>query len=122
MFGKLFRAFQEGAKGAKATQVLMRTYSLMLDDAGNQRMQGLVNAGFADHYNEHELAVKFLADFTREFIDPNNARAKTEVTKYIRMAKGASERGLITFDRPLKELFDAARSVHGIDHSTIDAA
>jgi hypothetical protein len=119
MFGKLFRSFQEGMNGAKATQVLMKTYTLILDDAGHQRMQGLVSAGYADLYNEHELAVKFLADFSGEFIDPDNPRAKSEITKYIRMAKSVQARGLMHSSQPIEELFNVALHVHGIDHRAV---
>jgi hypothetical protein len=122
VIGKVAGAFKEGMNGAKATQVLMKTYSLILDDAGHQRMQGLVSAGYADLYNEHELAVKFLADFSAEFIDPDNPRAKPEVIKYIRMAKGAKGRGLIGNSDPLDELQNVAKNVFGIDHRSIDPA
>lgn len=120
MFAKMFRSFQEGINGAKATQVLLKTYGLILDDAGHQRMQGLVQDGFADLYNEHELAIKFLADFSREFIDPEYPKARPEVLKYVRIAKSAQSRGLILTSSPLDALFKVAHEKFGIDHRAID--
>lgn len=122
MFGSMVRKFREGQIGGKAVHVLLRTYSLALDQSHVARIQRMaLDYGLAESFNEHEIAVFFLANFIKD-IKPDHPKAKAEVTKYIRFAKGAKNRGLIRSDIPLVELFEAAQRHFGIDHSEIEAA
>jgi hypothetical protein len=121
MFGKMVRALQEGHNAAKATKVLLMTYGLSLDASGHQRMKSLLKYGLADQYNEHSLAIQFLADFAQDGLHPCDPSAQTTLTNFIRKAKGAKNRGLLSGDRPLQELYQVARDRFGIDPDKIDA-
>jgi hypothetical protein len=67
------------------------------------------------------LAIQFLADFAQDGLHPCDPSAQTTLTNFIRKAKGAKNRGLLSGDRPLQELYQVARDRFGIDPDKIDA-
>lgn len=117
----IFNAMAIRAGTNRVRYVLGKTY--MVDVVHPQHVAEikLLVEGCSSFRNEHELAVLWLARFVRT-IQPNHPKAHREVEKYIRMAKGAYARGLVTAQHPLDELFDAALMVHGIDEADIDPA
>jgi len=118
MFGKMFRAFSTGANGAKAIEVLMKTYSLQVSQTDQLNMMHRIAQNFAESLNEHEMAVQFLAEFSAT-IKTDHPRARSEVEKYIRMSKGAYARGLASMDGPQERLFKVARERFGIEPNDI---
>ncbi|MFO1315574.1 MAG: hypothetical protein U1F58_08205 [Burkholderiales bacterium] len=122
MFFDMIRALKEGRNGAKAVDVLRTNYNLRLDASGLERMQGLVKFGFADLFNEHSLAVKYLADYAAADMDPSNPKAIAAVTIFVKVAKNAKNRGVLSSDTPLEELCDVARTRFGIDSNKVSAA
>ena len=118
MFGKMFRAFAAGGTGAKAIQVLVKTYSLEVSHPDQLSMMNRIAQNFGESFNEHEMAVQFLAEFSST-IKTDHPRARTEVEKYIRMSKGAYSRGLAVSKIPQEKLFKVARERFGINPSDI---
>ena len=96
MFGKMFRAFAAGGTGAKAIQVLVKTYSLEVSHPDQLSMMSRT-------------------------IKTDHPRARSEVEKYIRMSKGAYNRGLASMDGPQERLFKVARERFGIEPNDIVA-
>ena len=120
MFGKLIRAFVSGGMGAKAIHVLSKTYSLQVSHPEHLNMMKRITENFGETLNEHEMAVQFLAEFSKT-IKTDHPQAKAEIEKYIRMSKGAYNRGLATMERPQQELFKVARERFGIEPDDIPA-
>ena len=120
MFGKMFRAFAAGGTGAKAIQVLVKTYSLEVSHPDQLSMMNRIAQNFGESLNEHEMAVQFLAEFAGT-IKTDHPRARSEVEKYIRMSKGAYNRGLASMDGPQERLFKVARERIGIEPNDIVA-
>lgn len=120
MFGKLIRSFTGGANGAKAIHVLSKTYSLEVSHPQQIDMMRRIASNFGEVYNEHEMAVQFLAQFSKT-IQLNHPLAHREMEKYIRMAKGAYNRGLVQSDVVMEELFRVAEERFNIDPSQIRA-
>jgi len=121
MFGRLFRSFAAAGTGAKAIHVLRKTYSLDVSQSQHLSMMKRISENFGEFYNEHEMAVQFLAQFI-DTIQIEHPQARREVEKYIRMSKGSYNRGLATHDHPQQELFRVARERFGIDPDAIAAA
>jgi hypothetical protein len=72
-------------------------------------------------YNEHEMAVQFLAEFSQT-IKTDHPQARLEIEKYIRMSKGAYKRDLAWVHAPQEELFRVARERFGIEPNNVPAA
>ena len=121
MFGNLIRAFKGGGMGGKAIYVLSKTYNLTVSHPEHLDMMKRISQKFGEVYNEHEMAVQFLAQFSNT-IETNHPRAQREIEKYIRMSKGAYNRGLVTSDIAMEELFKVARNRFGINPDDIEAA
>lgn len=121
MFGGLFRSFSAGVIAAKTTNVLLRTYSVSISHPDHLAMVDRIAKNFSESLNEHEMAVQFLAEFSRT-IQAGHPKARAEVEKYIRMSKGAYARGLARATAPQDALFRVARERFGIDHAAIDGA
>ena len=121
MIGKFIRSFSNGRVGAKAIEVLIRTYGIVVDENTQRRILIMVQSGLADSYNEHEMAVHFLSDFIKT-IDPAHPMAVAQVTKYIRIAKGARNRGFVQAHLPMNMLFEAALTRFGISEAQITTA
>lgn len=120
MFGELFRAFSTGATGAKAIHVLIKTYSLEISHPEQLSMMERIAQDYGNTYNEHEMAVQFLAEFSST-IKLDHPRARTEIEKYVRMSKGAYNRGLASMIGPQLRLFKVARERFGIEPDDIAA-
>ena len=121
MFGGLFRSFSAGITAAKTTNVLMRTYSVSISHPEHLAMLDRIAKDFSESFNEHEMAVQFLAEFSRT-IQVDHPKARTEVEKYIRMSKGAYSRGLARAAAPQDALFRVARERFGIEPRAIAGA
>jgi len=120
MFGKLFRAFAAGGTGAKAIYVLSKTYILEVSHPEHLSMMNGIARIFGETLNEHEMAVQFLAEFSNT-IKADHPRARAEIEKYIRMSKGAYNRGLARTGGPQQELFKVARERFGVEPNDIAA-
>ena len=106
---------------AKTTHVLVKTYSLQVSHPQQIDMLNHIVQRNNGTLNEHELAVKFLAEFAGT-IQQDHPQAIREIEKYIRMSKGAYNRGLAHIKEPQNELFFIAKQRFGIDANTIEAA
>lgn len=120
MLGRILRALKGGGNGAKAIHVLRKTYSLSVTHPQHIDMMKRISNNFGEVYNEHEMAVQFLAQFI-ETIKTDHPQAHREVIKYIRMAKGAQNRGLVESEVVMEELFKVAKIRFGIDAESINA-
>jgi hypothetical protein len=118
VFGRLFRAAAAGGTGAKAIHVLSKTYSLEVSHPQHLSMMKRIAENFGEFFNEHEMAVQFLAQFANT-VQTDHPQARREIEKYIRMSKGAYSRGLASDPQPQQELFRVAQERFGIDPSTI---
>lgn len=118
MFGKIFRAFSAGRAGAQAIKILAKTYGLEVSHPDQLSMMNRIAQNFSESFNEHEMAVQFLAEFSKT-IQIDHPRARSEVEKYIRMSKGVYSRGLAVSEIPQEKLFKVARERFGIDPSDI---
>ena len=118
MFGKLFRAVSAGGTGAKAIQVLHQTYSLQVSHPQQLEMMNRIAQNFGESFNEHEMAIQFLAEFSRT-IKTDHPQAQREIEKYIRMSKGAYSRGLARVEIPQQALFRVARERFNIEPDSI---
>lgn len=121
MFGNLIQAFKGGGMGGKATHVLRKTYNLSISHPDHLEIMKNISQNFSQSYDEHEMAVQFLAQFSKT-IKKDHPQAKREIEKYIRMSKGAYNRGLLKSDIGMKELFNVAKERFNIDSNDIDAA
>ena len=121
MFGKMFRSFAAGGTGAKAIHVLGKTYSLEVSHPEHLAMMRQIAQYRGESLNEHEMAVAFLVRFAYT-IKPDHPQARREIEKYIRMSKGAYNRGLVKFDGDMQQLFKAARERFGVEPDNIEAA
>lgn len=121
MFGRIFRAIAGGSTGAKAIHVLSKTYSLEVSHPQHLEMMNRIAQNFGDFFNEHEMAVQFLAQFSNT-IKTDHPQATREVEKFIRMSKGAYSRGLASAEGPQQDLFQVARDRFGIEPNDIPAA
>ncbi|MGZ8227597.1 MAG: hypothetical protein ACXWT3_13320 [Methylococcaceae bacterium] len=121
MFGKLIRGLTASGNGAKAIHVLSKTYSLTISHPDQLNMMKRIYMNFGELYNEHEMAVQFLAEFSN-MIKIDHPKAKREIEKYIRMSKGAYNRGLVESDVVMEELFEVARERFNINPDDIEAA
>ena len=120
MLGDLFRSFAAGKKGAKAIRVLAKTYSLEISHPQHLTMMQHISKRF-ELYNEHEMAVQFLAEFSQK-IKSDHPQAKSEIEKYIRMSKRTYNRELAWVHAPQDELFRVARERFGIEPNDVQAA
>jgi hypothetical protein len=120
MFSNLIRAFKGGSMGAKAIHVLSKTYSLTVSHPEHLDMMKRISQNFGEVYNEHEMAVQFLAQFSNT-IKTDHPQAQREIEKYIRMSKGAYKRGLVESEIVMEELFKVARDRFGINPDDIEA-
>jgi len=120
MFGDLFRSFAAGKTGAKAIRVLGKTYNLEISHPTHLAMMQEISRRF-ELYNEHEMAVQFLAEFSAT-IKADYPHARFEIEKYIRMSKGVYKRDLAWVHAPQEELFRVARERFGIEPNAIPAA
>lgn len=118
MFGKIFKSFSAGKNRAKTIHVLTKTYSLVVTHPQQLEMIDGIAENFSESLNEHEMAVQFLAEFSKT-IKTDHPQAIREVEKYIRMSKGAYSRGLAEVKRPQEILFQVARERFGIDPDSI---
>lgn len=107
--------------GVKALHVLSKTYSLEVSHPEHLTMMQRIAQNFSESLNEHEMAVQFLAQFART-IKTDHPQAHREIEKYIRMSKGAYNRGLARAEGPKEELFHVARARFGIEPDEIAAA
>lgn len=122
MFGQLIRSFTGGANGAKAIQVLRNTYRLEVNHPQLIEMMKRIASSFGEVYNEHEMAVQFLVQFCDTTLQPDHPQASREMEKYIRMAKGSYNRGLVESNVVMNELFRVAKERFQIDPDQIQAA
>lgn len=120
MLGKLIRSFTGSDNGTKAINILRNTYSLEVSHPEQVDMMRRIAVNFSEFYNDHEMAVQFLAEFART-IQIDHPLARREMEKYIRMSKGAYKRGLIQSDAVMVELFKVAKDRFGIDPDAISA-
>lgn len=120
MLRTLIRSFRTGALEAKTIQVLQRTYNLTVNHPTHRKMIKRISQGFSESYNEHEMAVQFLAEFS-EIIQIDHLQAKREVEKYVRFSKSAYNRGLIKSDRVMEQLFKVAKMRFNINPDDIEA-
>ena len=120
MFGKLFKSAAASKASAKAVHVLGKTYSLQITHSQQLEMMNRIDQDCSDKLNEHEMAVQFLAEFSRT-IRVDHPKAISEIEKYIRMSKGSYNRGLAHIKQPQQELFRVAQERFGIDPNNIDA-
>jgi hypothetical protein len=120
MFGKMFRSFAAGGTGAKAIHVLGKTYNLEVSHPEHLAMMRQIAQYRGESLNEHEMAVAFLVRFAYT-IKPDHPQARREIEKYIRMSKGAYNRGLVKFDGDMQQLFKAARERFGVEPDNIEA-
>jgi len=121
MLGNLIRAFKGGASGGKAITVLNKTYSLSISHPDHMQLMKRISSSFGELYNEHEMAVHFLSEFVK-LIKQDHPQAKSEVEKYIKMAKGAKARGLVESEVPLELLYESVLESFNINHNDIKAA
>ena len=121
MIGNLFRSFAAGKVGAKAIHVLAKTYSLEVSHPQQLERMRQLSQYRGDSLNEHEMAVAFLVYFVYT-IKPDHPQARREIEKYIRMSKGAYNRGLVKYNGDMLQLFQAARERFGVEPDEIDAA
>jgi hypothetical protein len=121
MFGNFFKAAKSGATGAKAIHVLSKTYSLEISHSEHLEMMRLISMEYAGIFNEFEMAVQFLSQFSNS-IKVDHPKAKSEIKKYIRMSKGLYKHGLATDKSPLEDLFKVARDRFNIEPNEIDSA
>lgn len=120
MFGKLFKSVATSKTNAKILHVLGKTYSVEVTHSQQMEMVNRIAQDYSDKLNEHEMAVQFLAEFSRT-IRIDHPKAISEIEKYIRMSKGAYSRGLAHIVQPQQELFRVAQERFGIDSNNIDA-
>lgn len=106
----------------EVVHVLAKTYSLSLVDLPHEQnnMLNRIIINSINTLNEHEMAVKFLAEFTN--IIKTDSKGIAEIEKYIRMSKGAYNRGLARINEPQQELFKVARERFNIEPDDIVAA
>lgn len=121
MLREMLGAWRRGAAGAKLIQVLGNYYNLDVSHPKFRDMARRIGENFAESLNEHEMAVYFVAEFTRNHVKPDHPQATREVEKYIRVSKAAYEAGLAKWRQPQEDLFAAARERFGIDPDTITA-
>lgn len=120
MLGEMFRSLAADRTGAKAIRVLGKTYNLEVSHPQHIAMMRSIAKRF-ETYNEHEMAVQFLAEFSCT-IKTDHPQAKAEIEKYIRMSKGAYSRELAWVHAPQEELFLVARDRFGIEPNDIPAS
>lgn len=118
MFGNLFKSFAAGKNGVKIIHVLTKTYSLTVTHPQQLEMIDRIAINFSESLNEHEMAVHFLAEFSKT-IKTDHPQAIREIEKYIRMSKGAYSRGLAQVRRPQEALFLVARERFGVDPDSV---
>lgn len=121
MFGNIFKAFSTGKRSAEISRILMKTYSLSVSRAHEIELINSIVESHSNTLNEHELAVQFLAEFSRT-MKTDHPQASKELTKYIRMSKGAYSRGLAQKRQPQEELYKVARERFGIEPNSIEGA
>lgn len=121
MFGKLFKSVSASKVSAKTLHVLGKTYSLEVTHSQQLEMVNRIAQDYSQKFNEHEMAVQFLAEFSRT-IKTDHPKAISEIEKYIRMSKGSYNRGLAHIAQPQQELFRVAQERFGIDPNNIDSA
>lgn len=121
MFGKFIKSFKIGADVNKITLVLARTYSLAVSQPIHLDQINHIAQVFGESFNEHEMAVQFLAEFSNT-IKTDHPKAKNEIVKYIRMAKGSYLRGLAVSTIPLEKLLKVARERFDIEPDEIKSA
>jgi len=121
MFGKLLNNFKHIGTITEVKFILSNTYSLDVSLPAQKEMLLRVVENFGQTLNFHELAIQFLADFSKTILK-GHPRANSEIEKYIRFSKGAYLRGLATNERPQQELFEVAQKQFGIDSNSIVSA
>ncbi len=117
----MFRSLVGGANGAKAIRVLAKTYGLQVSHPKHIKMMEQIAMDFGELCNEHEMAVQFLAQIAKE-IPADHPQARREIEKFIKISKGAHNRGLISITSPMRQLFAVAKERFNIDPENIDAA
>lgn len=122
MATNIFRAIQEGRVAALAATVLAKTYKVVVGASGNQLMQGYLKRGLCDKLDENSLAVLFISDSVKEYLDPNNPKDKEEVRRYLRIATAVESRGLVESKWTLDNLRDAARTMFNLGPDGQDLA
>ena len=112
MFGKIREIIRAGRSGADAVEILARTYNIP-PDITTEEISSMVQCGFADTYNGHELAMYYLSEFL-ERIKINNEKVRAIVSEMLRRAKIENQKGLIKDDCLINNLFNVAERKFGI--------
>ncbi|MCK4704615.1 MAG: hypothetical protein KAT90_03965 [Gammaproteobacteria bacterium] len=81
MFGNIIKSFKGGGMGAKAIQVLAKSYGLQISHSTHVDMMKRISQSYGQVYNEHEMAVHFLSEFSKT-IKIDHPQAESEVIKY----------------------------------------
>lgn len=98
--------------------ILQKYYQLSVnDDWSSQTLNRYLRVGYADLYDEHTLAILFLADFVSDYVDPNNPKAKNEVQKYLKVSSEALKQGIVMDSEPLQKLRSVARQIYKLDNN-----
>ena len=118
MFGNFFKSLSTGKDSIKILHVLTKTYSLSVTHPQQLDMVDRVAREFSGVLNEHEMAVQYLAEFSKT-IKTDHPQAIREIEKYIRMSKGAYSRGLANARQPQEALFQVARERFGVNPESI---
>lgn len=119
MFKNFFQSMATGKNAVKTVHVLTKTYSLVVSHPHELEMVDRISKKFSASLNEHEMAVQFLAEFSKT-IKPDHPKAIREIEKYIRMSKGAYSRGLARVTNPQEALFQVARERFGVNPDLIE--
>lgn len=116
MFGDMFKGAKLAVMAHKVISILQRNYSLTTppDDVID------VLSRVPTSSNEHEMAIWYLSDWVRR-IYLDHPKSKSEVTKYIRVAKQARKNGFVQDNACVNALFNAIRMRFGIDPATVSA-
>lgn len=120
MFGKFLSRLQEGSRISEVLRVLSKTYSLNVSDTVSIEDIKFLIEIYGDMYGPQEIALKFVVDLIGK-IRPDHPKARPEIERLIKVAKGAYRRGLIDSNVLLDSLCDTAFERFGIDANNIPA-
>lgn len=113
MLQGLFRGLRTGAAQTKLIYVLAHHYNLAVNHPDSMRKVQRTAESLSDSFNEHEMAVWFVADLTRH-IAPDHPRAVYEVERYLRVATSAYELGFARYRPFYEQLCAVARERFGV--------
>lgn len=108
MFRSLLSAFRGGMADAEVCQILGRRYNLDVSHPAMRDIVARVTRNFGEVLNPDEIAIEFLAEFTRAHIQQDHPKAHAEVTRYLHVANSAYQAGVATNPQPWEDLVAAA--------------